>query len=65
MTEEERRLKTTQAALEEERCHCGKVPTLTYEPGCTAIHCDRCDLLAVVADFNPDAALGEWRCKLG
>jgi hypothetical protein len=64
VTEEERRLKTAQAALEEERCHCGKVPSLTYEPGCTTIHCDRCDLWAVAADFDPEEALKEWKIKV-
>lgn len=64
ITEEERRLKEAGAALRTARCKCGHIPRLEYEPGVTTIHCPRCDLWAVVPDFQPEAALGEWRLKL-
>lgn len=64
ITEEERRLKTAEAALRDETCLCAAVPEITYEPGCIQIQCPRGCLRVCLPDFQPEEAVEEWKNKV-
>lgn len=64
MTTEERRLRDIDWRLEEDVCHCGKVPELITDPGVTVIRCPRECTQVVLPDFQPEAAFTKWVEKL-
>lgn len=65
MTTTERRLRHVEQSLADESCNCGAASRLEYEPGVTVIRCGRegCKTIVVLPDFQPEAALSEWREK--